>query len=72
MAGNSITPTGKFAITHAITIIGDRFANAAADIKAKRFRCGGGRVVPGDAKSLALVNRRKPVSLRHMINFATL
>ena len=34
MAGNSITPTGKFAITHAITIIGDRFANAAADIKA--------------------------------------
>ena len=33
MAGNSITPTGKFAITHAITIIGDRFANAAAEEK---------------------------------------
>ena len=52
--------SGKFTITYTITIIGDRFANAAADIKAKRFWCSGGRVVPGDAKSLALVNRRKP------------
>ena len=38
MAGNSITPTGKFAITHAITIIGDRlgihfFSNKILNIR---------------------------------------
>lgn len=59
MAGHGITFTGKFTIAYTITIIGNWFANAAADIKAKRFWCGGGRVVLGDAKSLALVNRRK-------------
>lgn len=59
MAGYGITFIGKFIIVYIITIIGNRFVNVVVDIKAKRFRCGGGRVVLGDVKSLVLVNRRK-------------